>query len=355
VQPPPLSIASTTLAEKGASIHVINPSLVLIAGSTIAAGATAVQVLGHQVSVDPSASKIIIDGQAHALQPPNSPTADPANYDPAPSKGSPYAAPIITVAGQAASVLSNGNVMIYGTSLVLNAPAITIAETPILLGDGGLVVGTSTIPLPSSTAAAVAGIVTVAGKSVTVLHNGDVVVAGSTVTPNALIFTVAGNPVSLGSSGLVIGTSTIPLPSLPSTPIATIGGQTFALSQTTNGVVIGSMTLQIGQSAMISGTAVKLGSMELVIGTSTVLLPSIGPSPEPGIGGFILSGINGGLTAPSVTGSASLNQSQTNGTGAAGGTAAFLGVSSRVKVHASDFIMISGTLIVLTLFKNFIC
>jgi len=131
----------TILAEKGISIHAVNPSLVLVAGST--------------------------------------------------------------VASQTLSVLSNGNVMIDGISLAPNAPALTIAETPILLGDDGLVVGTSTTPLPSLTAAAVAAIVTVPGKSVTVLPNGDVVIAGTTVTPNAPIIAVAGTPVSLGSSGLV--------------------------------------------------------------------------------------------------------------------------------------------------------
>lgn len=54
---------------------VINPSSVVVAGSTIEAGTSAVQIEGHKVSMDPAASKIVVDGQAHALSLPASPSS----------------------------------------------------------------------------------------------------------------------------------------------------------------------------------------------------------------------------------------------------------------------------------------
>jgi len=103
-----------------------------------------------------------------------------------------------------------------------------------------------------------------------------------------------------------------------------------------------------------------------VVGTSTIPLQSVGSAlanangnnigngNSNGIGRFILSGINGGLAAPSATGSANSNQSQTNGTGAAGGTEAFLGGSSKVDVRRG-VVTVLGMAMLLPLLSVSIC
>lgn len=335
---------------------IINPSSVVVAGSTIAAGASAVQVQGHQVSMDPVASNVVVDGQAHALPtaaslPPSplyddsiltpfSTTANGHNIEAVPTSGivlvdgqsitrgagsitvanTPVALHangdlvlgtstiqgvlpsltnlpmVFTAAGEAATVLSNG-IAIAGTILAPNAPAITVAGMSFSVGTNGLVVGTSTIPIPTPAPLAV---YTAAGQAMSILANGDIIMSGTTLVPNAPGITIAGTPISLGTNGLVVGTSTVALPSSPSTSSVVIGGQTISVSLGTNEVAIAGTTLQLGQTAItISGTPVSLGASGLVIGTSIIPLSSA--TSTGGVGGYIFSGFNGGLGSPSAT------------------------------------------------------
>lgn len=321
-QPARPSYANSVSGGQGISINAINPGSVIVVGSTIAASAIVVQVL-------PASATTLV----------------------------------ITAAGYPVTVLPNGNVLIAGTTLAPNAPAVTIAGTPVSVGSNGLVVGTSTF-ITSSLVAALP--LTAAGQPVNPLPNGNVLIAGTTLTPNTPLITIAGTRVSFGTNGLVIGTSTVPLSSLPLPSTITVAGQTFPITQVVNGVVLAGTTLKLGQSAMISGTPVTLGSSGLVVGTSTIPLQSVGSAlanangnnigngNDNGIGRFILSGINGGLAAPSATGSANSNQSQTNGTGAAGGTEAFLGGSSKVDVRRG-VVTVLGMAMLLPLLSVSIC
>lgn len=382
-QPARPSYANSVSGGQGISINAINPGSVIVVGSTIAASAIVVQVLpasattlvitaaGYPVTVFPNGN-VLIAGTTLA---PNAPAVTIAGTPVSVGSNglvvgtstfitsSSVAALPLTAAGQPVNPLPNGNVLIAGTTLTPNAPAITIAGTPISLAISALVVGTSTIPLPSSAASS---IIAAAGHPVTVLPDGNVLIAGTTLTPNTPLITIAGTRVSFGTNGLVIGTSTIPLSSLPLPSTITVAGQTFPITQVVNGVVLAGTTLKLGQSAMISGTPVTLGSSGLVVGTSTIPLQSVGSAlanangnnigngNSNGIGRFILSGINGGLAAPSATGSANSNQSQTNGTGAAGGTEAFLGGSSKVDVRRG-VVTVLGMAMLLPLLSVSIC
>ena len=443
VGPAITSFAIPVPEEVGWSGTVINSNSVVVAGATVVAGAPASQISGHQVSMDPVASNIVVDGQEYPLPPPNPSSSDPGQNDPvndpvssntvidghiiqatqspdtivvdgqsivrgadpimasgtpvalrsngdlifgtstlpgfipsasaAPGKvittagqiltilpngaaidgqtlstgqaitvsGTPISlgldglviasstinlpdipvAQVLTAAGQTVTIAANGGVIIAGTTLVPNAPAVNIAGTRISLGPNGLIVGTSTISLPTVTSSAV---ISAAGQAGILGPDGYFTIAGTTLSPEAPAITVAGTRISLGSNGLIIGPSTLPL---PPTSMVTIAGHAYPLSKISNGLAIGDSTLHSGQPAItISGTPVALEGSGLVIGTSTVPYQDIIASTSGlALGDFILSGLNGGFAAPSMTGVGGSNQTQDNTTGNAGGVAAFHG------------------------------
>ena len=156
---------------------------VAIAGTILTSNAQAITVGGTRIS--PGTQGLVVGTSTLPL--------------PAPTP-----AQVIAVAGQAATLLSNG-IIIAGTTLTPNAPGITISGTPISVGPLGVVVGTLTIPLTSANPT-----ITVAGQRATVLPHG-VIIAGTTLKANGPAITIAGTIVSLGPSGLVVRTSTVPL------------------------------------------------------------------------------------------------------------------------------------------------
>ena len=90
-------------------------------------------------------------------------------------------------------------------------------------------------------------------------------------------------------------------------------------------MIVAGQTLQIGQPTVtIDGTAVALESAGLVVGTSTIPFEtSLGSSPTSGgLGGLILSGLNGGVVAATGTGLAGTN-----------GTVPFIGGVGRVRLE----------------------
>ena len=215
---------------------------------------------------------------------------------------------------------ANGGVIIAGTTLVPNAPAVNIAGTSISLGPNGLIVGTSKINLPTITPAVV---INAAGQPGILGPDGYLTIAGTTLSPEAPAITVAGTRISLGPNGLIIGSSTLPL---PPRSMVTIAGHACPVSKVSDGLVIGGSTLHTGQPAItISGTPVALEGSGLVIGTSTVPSQGISSSSALGLGDFILSGLNGGFTAPSMTALIGSDQTQGNTTSSTGGVLAFNG------------------------------
>lgn len=230
----------------------------------------------------------------------------------------------------ATTVLSNG-VVVAGSIMTANAKAVTVAGTLSSLGTNILVEGASTIPT-------LAASITAAGQAVTVLANGDVIISSTTLAPVDPVITIAGTPISLGPQGLIVGASTIALSSSQPTSSITIGGQVFPMSLATNGIVDAGTTFQAGQPPItILGTPVALKPHGLVVGTSTIPYRGIVPSSTYGIGGFIVSGLNGGLTPPSKTGAAGSNQIQNNSTGAGIDPETFLGCEAKIAIQWSVF------------------
>lgn len=326
---------------------VIDPTAILVGQSTIRAGDSAVQIAGHQVSIDPAASKIMIDGQEHTL-PVAQNLASPLPTE-AVAAGLTYA-----LASTPLSRLVVGSV-----TLTPNGPAATLSGTHLSLGSDAFIVGSSTVayaghpelaPEPATTVdghlvqavPSSSGIVLVDGQRITMggdtssinaspiaLHvNGDLVLGSSTIanfippSSAALYFTIGsetltlskgqlvaagktlapgdpglkihGTSISLGSSALHIGAATIPVfVTTPETPnkIITAAGQLATLSS--NGVnIAGTMITPYAPAITISGTPISLGGDGLVVGTSTIALslPSMPPlNPVTMVAGQVLT------------------------------------------------------------------
>ncbi len=256
--------------------HVSN--VVAIAGATITYGSPSTSVSGTPIALRPS---VVIIGTG---------TIPLDQVTGAPS--------ITILEGNKIRLLSDG-ISIAGTTIIPGAPAITMSGTPISVGDHVLVVGTSTISLPSQ----ITGprMATIDGMEVKLLPSG-LSIAGTTITPGALQVTVSGKAVSLGEDALVIGASTVPLPSqMTVPPIATIGG--IEVKVLPNGLSIASTTITPGASQItVSDKAVSLGEDALMIGTSTILLPT--PIPTPAmttLDGVAIQTLSNGLSIAGVT------------------------------------------------------
>ncbi|KAI9706019.1 MAG: hypothetical protein M1836_005425 [Candelina mexicana] len=313
---------------------------VVIAGTTLSPNAPAITVAGKPVSL--GAQGLVVGSSTVSL-----PTLAQA--------------PVFSAGGQPLIVLPSG-IAIAGTTLVPQAPPITIGDTTISLGTNGLVVETSTIPLGplatiagtqysvgpgglvvGSTQVALPGspypsAVTIAGQTYVISQGAEgVVLAGTTVGLGQSAITIAGVQVSVGSDGLVVGTSTIPLPSSVSLPSAvTIAGQAYAVTKVADGIVIAHTTILSGQSPVtISGTPVALASSRLIIGSSTISLQAnvTSPSTPGGLGGQIISGLGG--PAPSTADgpqSTGLPRNTTTGK-SSNGTELFRGEGCKVGVQ----------------------
>ena len=171
------------LAAAGQPTTVLSNGIV-VAGSIMTTNAEAVTVAGTLSSLG---TNILVEGASTI---PISTPALPAS---------------ITAAGQAVTVLANGDVIISSTTLAPVDPVITIA---VSLGPQALIVGASTRALSSSQPTSS---ITIGGQvfPMSLATNG-IVDAGTTVQAGQPPITILGTPVALKPHGLVVGTSTIP-------------------------------------------------------------------------------------------------------------------------------------------------
>ncbi|CAF9940446.1 MAG: hypothetical protein HETSPECPRED_002416 [Heterodermia speciosa] len=113
---------------------------VIIAGSTLKADATALPIQGHRISIDPAASKLIVDGQTLVIP---SLLAE-AMSGVAASQANPYVKSIIGSVAQADS--PHGTYIINGQAITRGGESVTVSGTPVRFdGDENLVIGTSII------------------------------------------------------------------------------------------------------------------------------------------------------------------------------------------------------------------
>ncbi|KAL8870569.1 MAG: hypothetical protein Q9174_003417 [Haloplaca sp. 1 TL-2023] len=205
---------------------------VVVAGQTLSQNAPAIVVDGATLAY--SSGSVFVNGKAAGV--PTEPASLPENNGdgaeplvlngltvsaaPTPTPGS-----VVTTAlpnGQTISRNPSGNIIIKGTTLSPDNPAITISGTTYSLNNDQVVInGTSTIPLPPTpTSPAPNGSITpgrplsLFGSTITPDAAGVYVVAGITITPNGPAATISGTRVSLGAVGtggavvLAVGSST---------------------------------------------------------------------------------------------------------------------------------------------------
>ena len=138
----PLAVSFAVIGNGGLSLAgtAHRSGLVMIADSTLKAGETALPIQGHRISVDPTAPKLIVDGQTMAIP---FQLAEAKSEVTAPQTQS----SVKSIGGNAAQVDSSlGNYIINGQAVTREGESATISGTPVGLdADGNLVFGTSII------------------------------------------------------------------------------------------------------------------------------------------------------------------------------------------------------------------
>lgn len=158
--------------------------------------------------------------------------------------------PLGTVAGQIISG-DHSHAVINGQTILPGSVA-TVSGTPVSLGGPNLVIGTTLIPLPSAD---------IAGASA---QPSAFSVAGTIVSSGGPPITVPGTPISRGQSGLVVGSSTVPLTDTAQNIPQSLSAQIFSIDGT--GVTVG------GPAVTISGTRISVGPSYIEVGSKIVAL-----------------------------------------------------------------------------------
>ena len=302
--------------------HIIklatSPDVVFVDGQDVTRAGPTIHVSSTPIALHSNGDLIIGLSTIHTFFP--SPTAPPTEVQPL----------TFTAAGQTGTILSNGAVF-AGTTFTVGAKPTTVAGTPISLASNGLRIGSSVIPFPTPVTA---GSIAIAGQELKILTNGDVVVSGHTLAPSTPTNIEAGAPL----------------------PSVALGGDVFPISLDRAGdeIIVAGTTLHIGQpSVTISGTPVALGTSGLIVGTSTIPFDRDTSSSIDGIGGFIFSGLNGGPVAPTATangpGAVGSNTSTVNGSD----VAIFTGEGGRNSIQWGLFVLALIT-VLLTLFMGIV-
>lgn len=201
-------------ADPRASYTVINPSVVVTAGSDLEAGVSAIQLQGHQIASDPRALIVMADGQAHTLPPPDPPLSSPVNDAPA-------IVSVTTVNGHKIQALPSADVVLVKTQTITRGEATVLASgiSGALHPNGDLILGTLTVQgffPPSATptvnsALAALFATTVDGHKIQVpVSGGGVLVASETVSLGKDPVLISGISAALHPNGdLALGTSIV--------------------------------------------------------------------------------------------------------------------------------------------------
>ncbi|MCJ1292886.1 hypothetical protein MMC34_004439 [Xylographa carneopallida] len=211
----------------------------------------------------------------------------------------------ITISGTPISLAPSGALVVGGSSIMMpnmapNDPIATISATSLSSLAPGVVVfdGTSTIPLSPQQD------ITLGSQLFPISRNGPstIIVGGHTLAPSAGAATIGGQVLSLEASGALVagGTQTIALPPPPALDI-TIGGQSFSVDPLgASAVAVASLTLVVaGPGVTINGSLVTLASGEVVVVG--------GPSVGSGVGGDASGTVGEGAKSTGVGGGSGYN------------------------------------------------
>lgn len=186
-----------------------------------------------------------------------------------------------TIHGTTAAIIAGTTVIAGGSPFSVDGALISIppdASRIIVNGDSqalptlGAALTKVTIPIP---------IATIGSQTISALPSAaEVYYAGSTLSRNGAHVMIDDVNVYLGSSGLVIGGSTtVAIPTAPrpesisgDTVIFTAAGHIF--TSLPSGVAIAGTSIPLGSAAVISGTTILYGASGLLIGSSTIPIPT---------------------------------------------------------------------------------
>lgn len=250
----PVLVAGQTIARAS------NGGLV-IGSSTIAPGAEAT-IAGHVISAASGGStNIAIDGNNYAI---------PTSAGTVLETPTPTLPPMSPHPIEVAIILANGAIISAGGS----AAVVSGMTCTVLPNDSGVVIGSKTIPLPPSSVLAAATTTTITVASVTfIAYATGFPIAGITtsLSPGGPACTIEGTMVSLGQGALQVGSTIMPLPTIPP-EIFTVVDQTITAAPTGFTIPPDTTVSPNGSAVTISGTVVSLDSAGLLIGTSTIPL-----------------------------------------------------------------------------------
>ncbi|KAL8828694.1 MAG: hypothetical protein Q9170_006497, partial [Blastenia crenularia] len=258
--PLPIMVAGKDVTRNAASQWMVG-------SETLIPGAQAITIGGTPVSLQPSATALIVGSSLMPL-------VTLSSYD------------VITVGGFTFSRGPDSNIVIGSQTIIPGSPAVMISGAPISLAvSGDVVVGSTPNPLPKVPNR---NIFTIGDLVFTPGPGSGIVVGLQTLTRGAPAVMISGTPISLPTSGsaIIVGGSTIPIPTptvppLTATPPSTgldaiITAAGFTLHRGSNSeILIGTQTLTPGASALtISSTPIFFGpsGSSLVIGSSTISL-----------------------------------------------------------------------------------
>ncbi|KAH0159403.1 hypothetical protein KCU67_g7129, partial [Aureobasidium melanogenum] len=289
---PKITIGSGVVMQNTASEYVV-------AGQTLKAGGSAVEVEGTTYSLVPSASAVVIDGVTSALS--------------------------VAVTSPVVSVVTNAV-----------APAITLGSSVVTPNAASeYVIGTQTLA-PGGSAIEVQGITySLAPSNTALLVNG---VTSPLTSSQSTEIIIAGQTLSRGTEIQIQGTTYSLSPS--GTAILINGKPSSLPTSTAEGIplfAIGSTTLKPGEAVTIQGTTYSIPASESISGASSaspVVVINGRTSTLPatqGTGAAVLSGLQrtsaGLLSGSRVTGSA-MTATSTQGLGSADGTQSVAATSS---------------------------
>lgn len=200
----------------------------------------------------------------------------------------------IVAAGHTFTPLNADTVVAQGMTLSIGGKELSLKDSTLSMGKAGLIVGGSTIAIPSLGSTPLHAsesdsishqpmIITAGGETMTVVDQNQLLISGATLKQGANAATVSGKVISLGISAAIVGTTTVPLPSLDAAgsfaPIITAAGQAITKLAGDKFVVDGN-TLAAGSPAIaISGQTISYGASGLVVGSSTISIPTPVASP----------------------------------------------------------------------------
>lgn len=220
----------------------------------------------------------------------------------------PAAQPVVSIESQLITpVPSRSDAVVVGGQTITQGQAPTIISGLLVsMASGSVYVDGQGTQLPVAPPPPV----TVAGQTGFLVNPSAFVIGSQTAVLGGSTITVFFTPIAFNSGTLIVGTSTIPIPALPTIPIPpttqfsyiTIGTQAIAVGS--SAIVVDGTTLSPGSPGItVGGTLISLGSSAFVVGTKTEALnpqSSAGATGSMDIGGLIMSGI-GQLSGGSIS------------------------------------------------------